>query len=111
MRLVWAENERVTSHHFGAAILVANSAFSGNHQIQLPLGRVCVIREVALSCRHSAPFEIKRMALGKIERSRLASERFRNPFKRDAVFSAWRLPRVLFDLRDIYLLHCVMPSD
>src|SRR3954462_5140736 len=110
MRLVWAENERVAGHDFGPAILVANSAFSGNHQIQLPLGRVCVIREVALSCRHSAPFQIKRMPLGKAERSRLAPQRFRNYFKRDGVFSARRLPRVLFDLRDVYLFHCAMSA-
>ncbi len=88
MRFVWTEDEHVAGHDFGRAVFVANSAFSGIHQIQFPLGRVGVVREVALSCGHQAPFQIKRMTLGKIERSRFASQRFRNSFERDNVFSA-----------------------
>jgi len=107
MRLVWAEDERVAGHHFGLAIFVANNAFSGNHQIQFPLGRVRVVREVALCCWHPAPFQIKRVPLGKVKRSRFASQRFRNSFKGDGVFSAWRLPRVLFDFVEVNFFHAV----
>src|SRR6188508_822001 len=106
MRLVWAEDECVAGYDFSPAIFVTNSAFSGNHQIQLPLGGVRMVREVALSCRHSAPFQIKRVSFGKIQRSRFASQCFRNSFKGDDVFSAWRLPWIFFDFVDVYLLHC-----
>jgi len=105
MRFVWTEDERVGGHYFGPAIFVANSAFSGNHQIQLPLGRVRVIREVALSYRHPAPFQIKRVPLGKVERRWFASQRFRNSFKGDDILSAWRLPRVLFDFVQVNFCH------
>ena len=106
MRLVRAENERVAGHHFDPAILVANSGFSGNDQIQLPLSRVRVVREIAFSRRHPVPLQIKRVSLGQIERSRLSSQCFGNSLEGDCVFSAWRLPRLLFDLREVYLLHC-----
>src|SRR5262245_22876431 len=45
------------------------------------------------------------MALGQIERSRLASQRFRNSFERSGVISARRLPRVFLDFVDINLSH------
>ena len=96
MWLVWAENERVPRHNFRLAVFVANSAFSGNYQIQLPLGRVRVVSEIAFSCRHPVPFQIKWVPLGQVERSGLASQRFRNSFEGDGVFSARRLPRLLF---------------
>src|SRR4249919_1042752 len=105
MRFVWTEDERVAGHNFGPAVFVANSTFSGNHQIQFPLGRVRVVREVALSCRHPTPFQIKWVPLGKVERSRFASQCFRNSFKGDGIFSAWRLPGILFDFVQVNFFH------
>ena len=52
------------------------------------------------------------MPLGQVERSWLASERFRNSFEGDGVFPARRLPRFLFDVIEIYLSHfLVIPSE
>jgi hypothetical protein len=43
--------------------------------------------------------------LGQVERSRLASQRFRNSFEGDSVFSARRLPRLLFDVVQVNFFH------
>src|SRR5262245_64012392 len=111
MRLVWAKDKRIAGHHFGPAVLVANSAFSGNYQIQFPLRRVRVVREIGFSRRHSTPFQIKRMTFGQVERCWLAAKRFRNSFEGGGVFSARRLPRVLFDFVKVNLFHgCKSPQ-
>src|SRR4029453_15599563 len=101
MWLVRSENERVANYNFRPAVFVTNSAFSRNNQIQFPLGRMRVVREIAFSRRHSVPFQIKRVPLGQVERSGLASQRFRNSFEGDGVFSAGRLPRLFFDLVEV----------
>ena len=51
MRFVGTEDERVTGRNVGLAVLVANTAFSGNDQIQFPLSRVRVVREIASTNR------------------------------------------------------------
>src|SRR5262245_56319503 len=111
MRLVWPEDERVSRHHFGPAIFVTNGAVSRNHQIQFPLCRVRVVRKIGFSRWHPVPFEVKRMPLGEVERSRLASQRFRNSFEGDSEFAARRLPRLLFDFVEIYLAHFFVTSS
>jgi hypothetical protein len=63
MRFVWTEDERVAGYNFGFVVLVANSAFSGNHQIEFPLRGVCVVREIAFSWWDPVQFEVKRMPL------------------------------------------------
>src|ERR1700747_3230905 len=112
MRFVRAENKRIARYNFGLAVLVANDAFAGNHQIQFPLGRMRVVREIAFFWWNSRPFQVERMTLGQIERSRFTSQRFGNSFERSCVFSAWRLPRVFLDFVDVYLSHFfVIPSE
>src|SRR5215469_3327344 len=64
-----------------------------------------VVRKIAFSCGHPAPFEVERMSLGKIERSRLAPQRLRNSFEGDDVISARRLPRVFFDFVQVNFFH------
>src|SRR4030095_11961155 len=105
MRLVWPEDERVSRHNFVPAIFVTNGAASRNHQIQFPLCRVRVVRKIGFSRWHPVPFEVKRMPLREVERSRLASQRFRNSFEGDSEFTTRRLPRLLFDFVEIYLAH------
>src|SRR4029077_2932332 len=105
MRFVGAEDERVASEDFSSAILVANSPFARNNQIQFPLGRVRVIREIWFPGRHATPFQVEWMSLGQIERGRLAPKRFGNSFEVHDVFSAWRLPWLFFDLANVYLSH------
>ena len=105
MRFVGTEDERVTGRNVGLAVLVANTAFSGNDQIQFPLSRVRVVREIAFSWWDPAPFQIERMALRQIERRRLAPQCFRNSFEKHGVFSAWRLPGLFFDVVKIYFEH------
>src|SRR5438876_10217251 len=63
---------------------------------------MCVIREVAFADRHSCYLQTERVSLRQIERGRIATKRFRNSFEIRGVLSAGRLPRLLFDLVDVY---------
>src|SRR5438552_9928747 len=72
---------------------------------------MCVIREVAFSGRHSCYFQIERMPLRQIERGRIATKRFRNSFEIRGVLSAGRLPRLFFDLVDVYFAHTVWSGE
>src|ERR1043166_9437378 len=97
MRLVGTENERVSRPDFSRTILVTNASLSRNHQVKLPLCRMCVVRKICFPGWYSIPFQIKWMTLRQIERVRYASERFRNSFERHCVSSARRLPRFFLD--------------
>jgi hypothetical protein len=43
--------------------------------------------------------------LGQVERGRFASQRFRNSFEGDGIFSAGRLPRLFFDFVQVNYFH------
>src|SRR5439155_24767501 len=59
--------------------------------------------------RHARPFQIKRMSLREIERIRIASKRDGDPLEMRGVLSARRLPRLLFDVFNVYFLHAFLP--
>src|SRR5205085_1359952 len=64
-----------------------------------------MIRKINFARRNARPFQIERVSLRQIGRSRFASERFRNAFERRRVFRFRRLPRVFLDLVNVNLLH------
>ena len=71
-----------------------------------------MVGEIAFSC--VAPGSIPRSNGCRFDKSSEAGsrpERFRNSFEGDGVFSAWRLPRVLFDFVQVNFFHgCKSPQ-
>src|SRR5436190_9082455 len=76
MHVAWPEKEAVACAHFSCALLVADAATAGNHQIKLRFRAVRVIGTIGFALRNSHGREIERMPFRQVERLLVTAQRY-----------------------------------